>query len=888
MSPRPPEPEPDRPPRIAVVVVPGVGDDGLGDTASTLSHSLVRQGYFDWAVHDEVTVTSQHSSEPPGGTTRTGKDAFVPPPPDRYAAPRRRLGRGTAARPPGARSQPSRETDLEVDVYEMNWADLSRFPSGLLRFVFALFGLVLQLGRAGIESGRYLDRPDSPDAALRFESEWRLSRMLTKGEMPGSSSAWARAASEALSWWLAIVVVPVTALVVLLCAGVWLVTFAPSGFVQVAALIVGGLVTAVLLVLIGRGMEDSGLQRRAPLWILAISTVSVLIGALFGGAFTASSAPVLAANTLLGVAAFPLRLVWLAALALSVAGILISWILLRDGRSRAPAEHRPPRWRAGSVTLLSVTVSPFALAMVSGIVLASSSLVLAEAMSGQTWRPHATELRCLSGPADWTPERCLSEEQARAYDDSLAFASRQEELAGTPDALPGEEVRREMRIDQAEDAADSIARQANAAPVDWVKGVFVQILEPVALAALVLVALLVYLLVRQIVLRVMSLTSAISRERLLAIAGAPSYVLSLVLASAGLRKDAASRREEGVALTGLLRRLTSTSAALIVTAVSLAAVAGTYAIWILGGSVTDLPYFDTLLPSAGFDSGAAVSIGAASLLVLARFLPLDPRRLSESVGGGLERARAGLDILYDVMTYVREGGTAARFAVVARYRALLAQVAQLEHEDGAVGYDGIIFAAHSQGTVYTAATLFGDDRRRPTIYPLASSGEPRAYDGLRATPKVSFLSFGSPIRQTYDRFFPEQYGSWYSGGSTANGETFLPLNDTWLNLYRPGDYVGRAVNRDAFAPESNEPDAHAAVAAVPQRDGEGEPTGTELQLIEACINLPGAHTKYWGSDHVAAHLNFLIERAAGHDPRLPRLPLPSRSEIADESGRGER
>ncbi len=871
MSPHPSDSEPERAPRVAVIVVPGVGDDGLGDTASTLSHSLVRQGYFDWAVHDEVTVTSQHSSEPPRAKPREGMDAFVPPPPDRYAAPRRRLGRGTAPRPLGSRAQPDPDRDLEVDVYEMNWADLSRFPSGLFRFVFALFGLVLQLGRAGIESSRHLDQEPS---------DWRLSDWLMRRKMPTKSAAWARAAGEALSWWLAIVVVPVTALVVMLCVGLWLVTFAPSGFVQGGALILGGVLMAGLLLLIGRGLESSGLQPKAPLWVLSISVIALLIGALFGQAFTASSVPVFAANTLLGVAAFPLRAVWLVALGLSVAGIVVSWLMLR-GRSKDASEARPARWRAGSISLLSVTVSPFALALVSGIVLASASLVMAEALGGQSWRPHATELRCLSNPSDWTAGKCLDADQARDYDSALLIAERQEASPDADTNAPSQEVAREQRIEAAEGAADSIARQANAAPQDWIKGIFVQILEPVAWAALMLAALLVYLFVRHIFLRLLSLSKSFSRDRLLAVAGVPTYLFSITLGAAGLRKDSGSRRDEGSALTGLLRRLTGTSAALLVTVVSLAAIVGTFGIWIFHFSITDLPGVDTLLPNAGFDSGAAVSLGAAGLLLIARFLPLDPRQLSQSVGGGLEKVRGGLDILYDVMSYVREGGTAARFAVVARYRALLAQVTQFEHEDGQVGYDGIVFAAHSQGTIYTAATLFGDHVRNPRVYPLEAAGEPRAYDGLRATDRVSFLSFGSPIRQTYDRFFPGQYATWYLGGTGASPASLSPLNDTWLNIYRPGDYVGRAVNRDSFATESNEPDTRQAIDASGLPD-EGP------QLIEACINLPGAHTRYWGSDHIAAHLDYLIERAAGFDPDLPRLPLPTRTEIATETTRSIR
>jgi hypothetical protein len=860
---------------VAVIVVPGVGDDGLGDTASTLSHSMVRQGYFDWAIHDEVTVTSQLSSAEPGGADTSGEEAFVPPPPDRYAAPRRRLGRGSAMRPAGARSQPSDQTDLEVDIYEMNWADLSRFPAGLLRFVFALFGLVLQLGRAGIESTRHIDH--EPD-------DWRLVSLLREGRMPRRSAAWARAAAGALSWWLAIVVVPVTALVVLLCLGLWAATITPAGILQLGVVVVGAVLGAVALLMIGRGMARSGVRTNA-VWVLAVGVIAVLVGALFGNGFSASSVPVLLANTLLGLSAFPLRIVWLFALVLSVVGVVASLLLLRTGHTRG--EHQDRRWRAGSVNLLSVTVSPFALALVSGIVLASTSLVVSEALRNQTWGANAGEVRCLSSASDWTPEPCLSDAEQDLLEQESTRAESIEERPETP-ALPELEVNRELRREQAEDNATAVARSADAAPTDWIQRMFVQILEPVAFAALVLGAALLYLLIRQIVLRLVSLTPVLSRRRLLSLAGVPTYLYSITLGAFGLRPDASSRREEGAALTGLLTRLIGRSATVIVSLVSLAAVAGTFGIWIFGTSVADLPLVAELFPDTGFDSGAAVSIGVAGLLLLARFVPIDPRRLSDSVGGGLEKVRGGLDILYDVMTYVREGDTAARFSVVSRYRALLAQVTQIEHEDGRVGYDGIVFAAHSQGTVYTVATLFGDQARYPRIYPLYRGGEPRAYTGLRRTPRVSFLSFGSPIHQTYDRFFPDQYRDWYAGAHGTPQDGLLPLNDAWLNIYRPGDYVGRAVNRSPWGAASNEPDTREVVTRIAQAGRDGEPTGGTLELVESCINLPGAHTRYWSSAHVAANVNYLIERAAGLDPAPPELPLPTRSEIADRSARQPR
>src|SRR4029079_15104687 len=45
---------------------------------------------------------------------------------------------------------------LEVDVYEMRWADISRFPGGVLRLVYTLYALLLQISTLGLEALRPL------------------------------------------------------------------------------------------------------------------------------------------------------------------------------------------------------------------------------------------------------------------------------------------------------------------------------------------------------------------------------------------------------------------------------------------------------------------------------------------------------------------------------------------------------------------------------------------------------------------------------------------------------------------------------------------------------------------------------------------------------------
>lgn len=124
-----------------------------------------------------------------------------------------------------------------------------------------------------------------------------------------------------------------------------------------------------------------------------------------------------------------------------------------------------------------------------------------------------------------------------------------------------------------------------------------------------------------------------------------------------------------------------------------------------------------------------------------------------------------------------------------------------------------------------------------------------------------------------ERVFPGRYCTWFRGGESPSSP-FAPLNETWLNLYRPSDYVGRGVNRSPWLDESNEPDTR---ETIPTADTNGDGP----RLVEVCINLPGAHTTYRGSPHVAAHVNYLVERAAiGDEDEPPEVPLPDRMAVA--------
>jgi hypothetical protein len=215
--------------------------------------------------------------------------------------------------------------------------------------------------------------------------------------------------------------------------------------------------------------------------------------------------------------------------------------------------------------------------------------------------------------------------------------------------------------------------------------------------------------------------------------------------------------------------------------------------------------------------------------VAVRFLGVSPRRPFGANTAALERLRIVLDIPYDVATYLRvsqPGIVAPRERMLRRYRALLGEVAAGGVDR--VPYDALVIVSHSQGTVLSAATLFGDANRSPRARPLDEE-EP----DMTLPPEVSLLTCGSPLRQLYGERFPGQY-DWVRELPRRPGG-LRPVTGTWVNLYRSGDYVGRALwARDPDAPEVFDPERPAYDLRAP-----GGP-----RVVEGCVGA-GSHTGYW-------------------------------------------
>lgn len=109
---------------------------------------------------------------------------------------------------------------------------------------------------------------------------------------------------------------------------------------------------------------------------------------------------------------------------------------------------------------------------------------------------------------------------------------------------------------------------------------------------------------------------------------------------------------------------------------------------------------------------------------------------------------------------------------------------RVRHPDGA-----LVLAAHSQGTVISAATI----RQLATFDAITKTGS-----RLDVVPQMAFLSFGCVLRRLYGRFFPVYFGprelhdlEVVLGGGAADDGT--PRRPRWRNLWRYTDYLGGQV-----------------------------------------------------------------------------------------------
>jgi hypothetical protein len=210
-----------------------------------------------------------------------------------------------------------------------------------------------------------------------------------------------------------------------------------------------------------------------------------------------------------------------------------------------------------------------------------------------------------------------------------------------------------------------------------------------------------------------------------------------------------------------------------------------------------------------------------------------------------------LDILLDVDTYLRTSPleNAPRARIAERYVSLLRYICNRKGEEGQYYYHSVVIAAHSLGALISADLLAYLKRERdPDLERLGFGNTTNGAMPLR------LLTFGNPLRQLLNRFFPHLY--WWVREAPDGATTGIlpasparPVNldgaptpnatdlglELWSNAYRSGDFVGRSLWLDTWMQRTA--NDHAALRADVIRDSVD-------QRREACIGY-GAHNDYW-------------------------------------------
>ncbi|GAB4473802.1 MAG: hypothetical protein OHK0044_18220 [Burkholderiaceae bacterium] len=205
------------------------------------------------------------------------------------------------------------------------------------------------------------------------------------------------------------------------------------------------------------------------------------------------------------------------------------------------------------------------------------------------------------------------------------------------------------------------------------------------------------------------------------------------------------------------------------------------------------------------------------------------------------KLRIALDAALDIDNYFRDPANRRppRARIFSRYAALIDYVR-------ARGYARAVIVAHSQGSVITADLL---------RYLRVTGRLQSLTEGM----PIALVTLGSPLRDLYAARFPLLYRwmgeapSSFVGAAPAAAELGAMQ---WVNAYRSGDYVGRAIWTpidDATAFRVATVDAERRVSAARAAD-----------RTELCLGA-GAHTHYFTNDAaaLAAAIDALVAPRTG-------------------------
>ncbi|HVG99923.1 MAG TPA: hypothetical protein VM844_04090 [Miltoncostaeaceae bacterium] len=847
--------------RIALVLVPGVGEEGAGETAGAVMRGLTgaAMGYR--------------------GGTRGTLGVQVPP-----AGPRRGERYEAETRALTLQRGPDRH---RVDLVEMRWADISQFPRGLVAFFLSLFGFALQLATVGLEALQGMlrragrgprglgqgwtiavacsalagvfagglwaavgDRP-TPESVLLGAAVGGAGVLAAAAVDSRDVAVLARTAADAASWLAAAVVVPVTLAAAIVTAAFVLMIDGWLGLPDwlIAVVAVGG--GAWLMWRLGRGIADGGWTYGGGGWRRLLNPASWSL-AIFAAAVAAGiwrlaesgSLRVATGDTLAGVSAFGLRGAWMLALAvLGLALLLLAAAFALE--RRRPAERRLDA--RGLVTgSLATALSPLLVALVGLILFSGLSSAAFSTAGDARWGTEAPDILCLARASSWTlghdcgGPRVAWPETAAAISGLTETAERAGDAATTlrQRAIAPGAVDRAGAARAATDAtalaelsqrrADDLEADAGMTPVDWARAHYTAVVAPVV-------------------------NSGVLGGALLALA----LIAFAVRAIQVRRSRAAPGERQGRAIAWLERLIARPWVALTVLAAALVGAYWTWATYCGTGWRPELTIggVDVLdgSPAIWAPGNGTLVLGGSAVLVLVtvlgRLFPVDPSKPLQNVGGRLETVRRYIDIPYDVATYLRiDHGDGVRTRIVARYRALLDELRQQ-------GYDAVVLVAHSQGSALSAATLCGDRYRRDPegatpwgdefgVLPRPADDRPARLTGL--------MTFGCPVRQLYEARLPHEYEELWSTASEGERRR-AALTLGWVNVYRARDYVGRSVFAD---PDDDATLVQGAVRPVATPAGGPE-------LLDACLRGPRSHTGYWGDPEHTRWVDYMVRRALG-------------------------
>ncbi|MGD9696776.1 MAG: hypothetical protein AB7V42_14090 [Thermoleophilia bacterium] len=731
-------PDDGRPARIALVLVPGVGEEEPSQTATSLAKSLTgRLPAYEWGPAETLDVHVHGQG--------------------RHEVHRRTLFL-------------DREGDRHrIDLHEMRWSDLSSFPTGLMAFVISLFGFGLQLATVGLEAiqGQLRRRPADVGDGLAGPARW---------------------CAEAASWITAAIVVPLTLVTAVVAVAFWLVVVRWLALPDWLVVLVVGVAGALLVLRLGRGIREGGWAYGGDGWSRLLDprwwAVAMLAAVVGVGAWQyaeTGAVRMATAHTLLWVVAVGLRGAWLAALTV----IVVTLVLLALSSLSRRRRLDPRAWVTG---VLTTTISPLVVAMVGALLFAGIAGVAFQSADSARWGADAPQLRCLDRLSSWVPgDDCGPSgdawpDAARAIaaetDDASrlrdeASATRTRAIDGTLDPIAGGRAADDLtqRADASARVARDLERAAGATPVQWAQHLFTAVIFPFAGAFLGILLVLVAMGVT------LGVTALLVRRAHPGPAGRPV--------------------RQGRAIARVSRWGSHQGTSWFLLVLAMAGSFGAWLCWTGVGSAT--PLIRDLTSGSVWDSARGTLFAVfggvtVALLVVGRLAPIDPRRPSASIGGALNGARKVIDPIYDIATYLRiDHGGGIRTRIVGRYRAILRTIRRGH-------YDAVVVVAHSQGTALSAAVLFGDEHRRDPE-PGPPGSRPwgvRPWDEPRPAPATALVTCACPLRHMYNVRLPGEYEAlWVPGDDPDTMRERLGfLTHGWINAYRARDPIGRAVFND--------------------------------------------------------------------------------------------